>query len=162
MKHAPLVAALILVGCSGGVEQAVLGRFFAAARLRDRTALGAMAVVDFNPGTSGIVRTFHVTAVGHDDRTPLAAARPDVVRLSLAQLARVPIPSNPAGNIVRRRFTLTAQVRVPSGEIVTKAYAATLSRVELAGNKEGNEAGATGAWVVTDLSELTSPPFAPR
>ncbi len=58
-----LAASLIAAGCSGGAEQAIIGQFFAASRLVDRTALEKVATVAFDPRTQGTVTRFSIQRV---------------------------------------------------------------------------------------------------
>jgi hypothetical protein len=59
------VSAVIVVMASACAhpEQPLLDRFFAASRLRDKTALQQFATVIFEPRDNGIVRTFAITKV---------------------------------------------------------------------------------------------------
>jgi hypothetical protein len=62
---------LLLVGCSGGSEQTIVGQFFNASRLGDNTSLDNIATVVFDPRTQGTVTTFSVTNITAEDRKPL-------------------------------------------------------------------------------------------
>ena len=85
-------AALIAVACAGlsgclqaGADHQLIDRFFAASRLRDRTALARLATVIFEPHTDGIVDEFTIvsdTASGPDRREVTIRAR---VRLAGAE-----------------------------------------------------------------------------
>ena len=141
-----LAAALGAAACSEGVEHAVLSRFFSAARLRDRTALGAMATVDFNPAIDGVVTTFQVVDVGADERRPLSTADPAIVQLSLEELKGQPAP-NASGDLVTRSVTIAAPVRGSSGETATRTMGFTLSRAELTA-----PSAITGQWIVSARS----------
>jgi hypothetical protein len=57
-----LLVATLAAGCAPS-EQAVLDRFFRASRLRDRTALGLVATVIFEPLEHGIVTRFDIVRV---------------------------------------------------------------------------------------------------
>jgi hypothetical protein len=59
---AALVLALVAAACADGYTQALLTRFFAASRLEDRTALGPIATVMFDPRTDGTVLDFDITS----------------------------------------------------------------------------------------------------
>ncbi|MXY17008.1 MAG: hypothetical protein F4Y57_08440 [Acidobacteria bacterium] len=61
-----LVLALggLLAACGGGgEEQALISSFFRASRFNDRTTLGGISMVAFNPDTEGTVGSFDVQAV---------------------------------------------------------------------------------------------------
>src|SRR2546430_2191394 len=61
-----LVASLLAVAftsCSSAGEEPLLSQFFAASRLRDRTALQDIASVSFEPTVQGVVTRFEVTHV---------------------------------------------------------------------------------------------------
>ena len=60
-----LVVALAaaLTACSTPTEEPILGEFFNASRLADRTALQKIATTWFNPAVDGIVTSFDVTGV---------------------------------------------------------------------------------------------------
>src|SRR5262245_5333392 len=82
------------VCCSSSPEEAVLTQFFAAARLRDTTALASFATVRFEPRIDGIVTNFEVMRAGPEQRSPLrrmgstreldASVEGEIVRLSAA------------------------------------------------------------------------------
>lgn len=56
-------AAAVLIASCAGPEQPLIDQFFAASRLRDRTALQKIATVVFEPHERGIVTTFSVVGV---------------------------------------------------------------------------------------------------
>lgn len=95
-----IVTAVILSGCAAP-EQALLEEFFAASRLRDRTALQAVSTVTFEPLQQGIVRTFGITGV--------TAERVD-------------------GHMVTKDVTVAAPVILPDGRAVQKTLVVTLQR----------------------------------
>src|SRR5207247_3469986 len=59
---ASLLAAAF-TSCAPPGEQPLLSQFFAASRLRDRTALRDIASVSFEPNVQGVVTSFEVTHV---------------------------------------------------------------------------------------------------
>jgi hypothetical protein len=85
-------------GCGHRAEEPVLGEFFHASRLRDRTALQKLATVPFDPAVQGIVTTFEIGLV-----TP----RRD-------------------GDRRLKEVTIAAPVRMLSGEVVQKNLVVTL------------------------------------
>ena len=66
----PLTLVVTLAACSYGAEQTLLGQFFAASRLRDKTMLANFATVVFRAGHAG-----HRHHVHDHGRQPRAAAR---------------------------------------------------------------------------------------
>ena len=73
-RFVPLVVlmALAAVGCSsGGGEQQLLEKYFQAARMRDNTTMGNIAIVTFNPREDGIVQNLEVETVTPEERRPL-------------------------------------------------------------------------------------------
>ena len=67
------VALSWFLGCSTSSESVLLDRFFAASRLRDKTALAVFALVVFEPTERGIVRAFTVQGRSPERRTPVGA-----------------------------------------------------------------------------------------
>jgi len=57
------VAVVLLGGCSGARERALLDKFFSASRLRDLTALRTVSTVVFEPRERGTVLSFEITSV---------------------------------------------------------------------------------------------------
>lgn len=67
-----VVAAGLASGCGGGGEERSLIRnFFTASRVNDRTTLGNIAMVAFDPAQEGMVGSFDVETVGEEQRRPL-------------------------------------------------------------------------------------------
>ena len=52
-----------IASCSPRAEQPILGEFFHASRLRDRTALQKLATVSFDPAVHGMITNFAITSV---------------------------------------------------------------------------------------------------
>ena len=63
--------ASVAAGCGGGEEQALIRNYFTAARVNDRTTLGNIATVSFNPKEDGVVTGPSVESVSPEDRRPL-------------------------------------------------------------------------------------------
>ena len=120
-----LVAAATLAGCSGAQERALLGEFFSASRLRDNTALARLASVRFEPTTQGIVTTF------------------DIVGVTSERL-------EPGSTVVSKEVSVSAPVKLPSGEVLKKTLVVTMQR----------EAGSKGDWIVSAIRDAAaaSPP----
>jgi hypothetical protein len=93
-----VVLAATLAGCAPRPEQPVLSAFFNAARLRDRTALRALATASFDPATDGMITTFTITGV----------------------------VSTRAGDAVIERVLISAPVKLMSGQTVRKNLIVTL------------------------------------
>ena len=92
----------MLAGCTAGGEQTLLGQFFAASRLRDKTMLSNFATVTFEPATEGIITTFSITLVGRQEQHQ--------------------------DGIVSKDVTIAAPVRLPGGQTVQKTLVVTLRR----------------------------------
>ena len=82
---------LLAVACSAGSEQFILGEFFGASRLRDRTALQGFATVPFEPHVQGIVTSFTIARVGPEEYRPLSRVASEI---GIAELS-VDDPRNP-------------------------------------------------------------------
>ncbi len=95
-----LTSALTLAGCAAP-EQALLEEFFAASRLRDRTALQRLSTVTFEPLQQGIVRTFRIGGV---------------------------TPERADGDMVTKDVRVDAPVILPDGRAVQKTLVVTLQR----------------------------------
>ncbi len=67
---------LLAVACSSGSEQFILGEFFGACRLRDRTALQGFATVPFEPHVQGIITSFTIARVSPEDAGRCPASPP--------------------------------------------------------------------------------------
>jgi hypothetical protein len=90
--------ATAIAGCAR-VEEPILGEFFHASRLRDRTALQKLATVSFDPAVQGIVTGFEITGVS--TRRERDAAMKDV-----AISAPVTLMS---GQVIEKRLVVTIQ-----------------------------------------------------
>ena len=97
---AALLASLALVGCAAPAEKTLLDQFFAASRLRDKTALAKVATVVFEPREQGTVVSFEMIG-GHTTGRGAGDAAKDV--------------------------TLSALVRLPDGRAVRKTLIVTIS-----------------------------------
>jgi hypothetical protein len=145
------------LACLAPAEQPLLNHFFAASRLRDRTALGDFSTVAFEPATHGIINTFSITKVTPEKRTPLTAesvvkASQPMIDLSLADARnRVDVPKYD-GDLVSKDVTIDAPVKLPGGETVPKTLVVTMQRVELRGDRPF-----AGRWIVTSVSVKDAP-----
>ena len=167
---------VILAGCSRGPERALLGQFFAAARLADRTALHNFTTVSFEPETQGTVTSFEIANIAPEERKPLTlaavanaqedaaaagaiAAERHVVELSVSGSGVAPLDlAKYDGELVSKGVTITAPVRLPDGRTAQKAFVITMQRALLKGDKDVN-----GRWIITAIKDASaSPPAVPR
>jgi hypothetical protein len=110
-----------VIGCSTASEQRLLNQFFAASRLRDTTALANIATVVFEPATQGTITSFEITAV---------------------------VPRSTAGGAISKEVSISAPVRLPSGQTAQKRLVVTIQR------------GAAD-WIVTAVTDAPPVPAAP-
>ena len=150
------IATIGAVACSSSPEAAVLEQFFAAARLRDNTALASFATVTFEPRIAGIVTEFDVTDVTAETRTAftrqaVSEARDDaktdglIVRLSMNIRPDVDITKHD-GQLGSKELTIEAPVRLPAGGIVRRTLIVTVQHAVLKADPE-----IVGRWIVTGL-----------
>ena len=100
--------AITLASCSSPGEEPLLSQFFAASRLRDRTALQDIASVSFEPNVQGVIIRFEVTHVAH------------VVDAD--------------GEGESKDVSIAAPVRLPDGRTMPKSFVVTLKRRRTAVN----------------------------
>ena len=137
---------LITVACSAGSEQFLLGEFFGACRLRDRTALRGFATVPFEPHLQGIITSFTVARVSPEEYRPLSSVASEI---GIAELS-VDDPRDPvdlrrySGEMVSKEVTIRAPVRLPNGQTAQKTMDIILQRAILKGDRE-----IAGRWIVT-------------
>ena len=91
----------LAAGCSAHAEEPLISEFFAASRLRDKTALQAFSTVIFEPKEDGIVTRFTITGV---------SAEP------------------PNGKPRTKNVTLEAPVKRPDGQTITKRIVVTMEQ----------------------------------
>jgi hypothetical protein len=150
------IATLGAVACSSPPEEAVLGQFFAAARLRDNTALASFATVTFEPHIAGIVTEFDVTHVTAETRTAFTRqevreARDDaktdslIVRLSMNIRPDVDLTKYD-GQIGSKDLTIEAPVRLPDGGSVRRTLIVTMRHAVLKADQE-----VVGRWIITGI-----------
>jgi len=101
--RAVVVTALVAWGCSVPSEQAILDQFFVHSRLRDKTALAAVSTVIFEPLEQGVVTDFTVV-----DRAVLSRTS--------------------GGDVTAKDVTLTAPVKLPSGEVKEETLVVRMER----------------------------------
>jgi hypothetical protein len=150
---ASVVLALTAIDCSGASERALLDQFFAASRLRDRTALARFSTVVFEPRSDGIVEEFVVTAVtperqlagdgAADDAIGLEGERQRVVSLSLADPIDPVDPSRSKISLWEKKATVSARVGSPDGTTAARSIVVTLQRARTADDR-----ARSGRWIV--------------
>ena len=139
----------LTVACSSGSEQFILGEFFAACRLRDRTALQGFATVPFEPHVQGIITSFTIARVSPEEYRPLSRAASEI---GIAELS-VDDPRNPidlrrsSGEMVSKEVTIRAPIQLPDGQIARKTMNIILQRAILKGDRE-----IAGRWIVTGFA----------
>jgi hypothetical protein len=113
--------------CSPRPEEPILSGFFSASRLRDRTALQKLATTSFDPAADGIITSFNITGV---------------------------VAGQAAGRVIRE-VSMSAPVKLPSGQTLHKNLVVTLER-------DDSGSGRTAArWMVTAIRDAAgglSPP----
>src|ERR1700680_4512674 len=82
---------LLAVACSHGPEQFILGEYFGASRLRDKTALQGFATVPFEPHVQGIIASLTTARVSPEEHNPLSEVASEI---GIAELS-VDDPRNP-------------------------------------------------------------------
>ena len=90
---------LLLTACSVYPERPFLEQFFAASRLRDRTALQNFSTVTFEPRDQGIITRFTITGVATEERE---------------------------GKRLSKNVSLSAPVKLPDGQVVEKRLVVTM------------------------------------
>ena len=65
------IAGGLFAACGGGGELGIIRSFFQASRFDDRTTLGNMAMVAFDPAADGVASGLSVESVGEEQRRPL-------------------------------------------------------------------------------------------
>ncbi len=134
----------------------MLGQFFAAARLRDNTALASFATVTFEPHIAGIVTEFDITDVTAETWTAftlqaVSEARDDaktdglLVRLSMNIRPDVDLTKY-NGQIGSKDLTIEAPVRLPDGGSVRRTLIVTMRRAVLKADRE-----VVGRWIITSI-----------
>jgi hypothetical protein len=140
---------LLAVACSHGPEQFLLGEFFGASRLRDKTALQSFATVPFEPHVQGIITSFTIVRVSPEEYRPLSTVAADIGTAELS----VDDPPNPIdvrrydGEMVSKEVTIRAPVRLPNGQITQKTMNVVLQRAILKGDR-----AIVGRWIVTGFA----------
>jgi hypothetical protein len=154
---------LAAVGCSSPPEEAVLGQFFDAARLRDNTSLASFATITFEPHIDGIVTEFDVTHVTAERRTAFtrlaesqardeAKAHDLIVHLSINIRPDIDVTKYD-GRLGSKDLTIEAPVKLPDGGIVQRTLIVTIQHAVLKADPE-----VVGRWIVTGLRVSSESP----
>ncbi len=141
-----VAAASLLTACSTGPEEAILSSFFAAARLRDSTALASVAAVGFEPNEQGVVTRFTITSVSPGRRKPLTDRR--IAEMSVESSHPVDLGTY-NGEMETKDVTIAAPVKRPSGQLSDRRLVVTMERAILTGETE-----IVGHWVITGIKEI--------
>jgi hypothetical protein len=140
---------MLAVACSSGPEQFILGEFFGACRLRDKTALQGFATVPFEPHVQGIITSFTIARVSPEEYRPLSSVASEI---GIAELS-VDDPRNPidlrrsSGEMVSKEVTILAPIQLPDGQIARKTMNIILQRAILKGDR-----AIAGRWIVTGFA----------
>lgn len=151
-RYAPILA---LLGwcCAVAPEYLLLERYFAASRLRDRTALARFATVVFEPHINGTVSTFEILAVTPERPSAISGmaggggGMAEAQRIAAMSLAD---PLHPADTttanvaLTLREVTVRAEVRSPDGITKTEQLVVVVQRARADGGEVRQ-----GTWVVT-------------
>jgi hypothetical protein len=78
-----LAAAAVVAACGHPREKKLLDQFFAASRLRDRTAAQSVSTVFFDPQDQGLVREFTVENVTREEESGGVASKNVTLSASL-------------------------------------------------------------------------------
>ena len=97
------IGVLVVAACSAPPERSILDQFFAAARLRDNTALRNLSTVTFEPLERGIVVDFEIASVATD--------RPDHKDVTIT----APVELRD-GQIIRKKLVVTLERGVLGGD----------------------------------------------
>ena len=147
---------ILTVACSSPPEEAVLEQFFAAARLRDNTALASFATVTFEPHIDGIVTEFDVTQVTAETRRAFTRrasgeareeAKTNALILELSMNVRPDVDiTKYDGQIGSKDLTIEAPIRLPDGRIVQRMLIVTMQHAVLKADRE-----MVGRWIITGI-----------
>ena len=104
-----ILLSTILAGCGPPAEEPLIGAFFQASRLRDRTALQKLATTSFDPAAQGMIISFDITGVSVKEHGALTTK-------DVAISAPVRMMS---GHVVQKRLVVTIEQRERGGWMVT-------------------------------------------
>ena len=96
---AVLVVAALSSGC-GRQERSAVDQFFAASRLRDKTAIQKVATVIFEPNVQGMVESFEITKVGEEENGAKTVTVSAQVKLPDGRMVQKTIVLTMTGGII--------------------------------------------------------------
>lgn len=152
----PIAAFVLMLAAAcvdAGADHMLLDRYFAAARLLDRTELARFSTVVFEPTRDGIVTRFTVVSASETREPPFALAHGDagtsrIVELSLANPVGPEVAPPSRVTIATRHVGVDATVRSPTGTLSQRQLDVTLHRAEASDGPQRR-----GRWIVTSVSE---------
>jgi hypothetical protein len=103
-------AAALFAACGHPAERALVDRFFAASRLRDRTAAQSLATVFFDPKDEGLVREFAISNVTPEEESGGVVSKNVTIRASVESLDGVK---------AEKTIFMTMQRRVDAAWMIT-------------------------------------------
>jgi hypothetical protein len=89
LQTGALFAVAMLAACGHPAERALVDRFFAASRLRDRTAAQSIATVFLDPKDEGLVRQFTISSVTPEEESGGVVSKNVTIRASVETLEGV-------------------------------------------------------------------------
>jgi hypothetical protein len=150
---AAVIVACTAINCSVASERALLDQFFAASRLRDRTALARFSTVVFEPLTDGIVEEFVVLSATperqidesqpSDRMTGGAGERQRIINLSLIDPIDPIDPRQHQTVFLEKDVTVSARLALADGTDATRSIVLRLQRARVEHDRVR-----TGRWIV--------------
>ena len=89
LQTGALVAVALFAACGHPAERALVDQFFAASRLRDRTAAQSIATVFLDPKDEGLVRQFTISSVTPEEESGGVVSKNVTIRASVESLEGV-------------------------------------------------------------------------
>jgi hypothetical protein len=89
LQTGALVAVALFAGCGHPAERALVDQFFAASRLRDKTAAQSIATVFLDPKDEGLVRQFTISSVTPEEQSGGVVSKNVTIRASVESLEGV-------------------------------------------------------------------------
>jgi len=152
-----VLAAATLVGCSWAPEEPILDQFFSASRLADRTSLANLTTVTFAPNQQGIVIAYDITTVTPEQRSPFGTSEKTVVDLSINGGPTHIDVSKYDGDLLSKDVSISAAVKLPTGQTQRKNLIVTMQRAVLKADKE-----IVGNWIITGIRDAAGAASTPR
>jgi hypothetical protein len=89
LRTGALFAVALFAACGHPAERALVDQFFAASRLRDRTAAQSIATVFLDPKDAGLVRQFTISSVTPEEESGGVVSKNVTIRASVESLEGV-------------------------------------------------------------------------